>query len=191
MIKTLIIVPALLVMALVIGLFVAENVAHDDLESELRVAVRDLAPAEDIRETNVRGRPYLLSAYREAISTAYVEVAAPAGATRARLLVQELDLDTHDALAVRTFIEVAYPDSEAPLAANASETSATLTGQGRSVTYGARVSDDAVVFSAEGGATPLAVPLALAPGSEVVAVTAAKDALMVEIVARDVSLTSD
>lgn len=184
--KLLILTPLLLV--LVGGLLAAENLAHKNLDTELRVAVSEVAPEKDIRDTNVRGRPYLVSAYRDEISTAYVEMAAPHGAKRERLLVQNLDLGTHRAEAVRTIVEVAYPASEADLAENAKANSPTLAGQGRTVTYDARLRDGTLIIGADGGASPEPIMIDPVNGSSVTHVQATKEGLIVNIAAKDVQL---
>ena len=186
--RLLIIAPLLTVIALVGGLLIAENRAHESLDAELREAVSEVAPAKDIRETNVRGRPYLVSAYHHEVSTAYVEMAAPQGAKRERLLVQNLDLGTHRAGAVRTIVEVAYPASEADLAKNAKANSPTLSGKGRKVTYEARLNDGAMIIDADGGASPEPIAIHAVDGSKVTHVQATKEGLVVNLVARDVSL---
>lgn len=186
--KFALIAPPVVVLALVGGLFAGEHKAHDDLDDQLRTAISQVVPTDQIRGTDVRGQPYVMSAYRNEISTGYVETAAPEGAERERLLVQQLDLTTDRARKIETILDVAYPAADAPLAPYATEVSPTLSGNGRTITYSAKLTGNRLTIRAAGGTDPAPMTLALFPGSKVTSVQATKEGLAVNVIARDVPL---
>lgn len=152
--KALIIPLLLIVLAgtAVAGLSVAESRARVRLDRELRAFISTSYPETQIDETNVRGRPYMLSLRDQMVSTAYVEASGPADGVRRRLVVQNLDLRTGTAQSVRTVLNAPYPEtlSKPTLDTTADRSQAVLDGE--LLTYRAEVVDGwLVITTAEHG----------------------------------------
>jgi hypothetical protein len=172
-----------------IGAVAAEKSAHSSLDGDLRSAVARVLPGERVQETNVRGRPYLVSRLEDRVSTAYVSLVPDARAVERTLLVQELDLATGRARQLRYFVTLPYAAGArgVPVRDSAGAYTDRASVDGRRVRYSAALDGDTVRVSASSGSSPKAVKSLQVKGMHLVGKPAAKEGgVLVELVAADV-----
>lgn len=172
--------------AVVGGGLVAETVSHDNLTDEVVDRVEATYPGWRITDSNVRGRPYVVSAAQDRVSTAYVDLAVREGS--ASLLVQELDLATDVAERTALFVTVPYPAPATPVA-GPNEISPRARVGGQVVTFSARLQGERLRVGASAGPSPRSVDLPGFAGMRIARTPVATDrGVVVELEARRVPL---
>lgn len=196
---------ALTLMAVSIGgLMIGENSAHTYLDTKFVDMVGSTFPNAYIDHTDVRGQPYLISRFDEAVSTGYAYLYPGEDGSDRIVLVQNLDLNTGRTQRIRTFVTVPYPSGlpEPKLDTTANRSQA-LFGTDL-VTYGAELNGSTVTFNiAESDVdtsrfvpAPTSVPTtvadgSLAAGSQITRVVPKDDGLLVEVTSEGTQLTID
>lgn len=148
-----------LALAAIPATMVAENRAHSNLDQQLRAFVATVYPGVKVQDTNVRGRPYLLSQYKHIVSTAYVEVTGPADGARRVLLIKELDLRTGVAQRVHSLVTVPYPTGSPKPVLETTPDRSQVVFDGELVTYQAAIREGRLrITTAEHGDDPRFAP---------------------------------
>ncbi len=155
-------IPLLLIVlagAAISGVSIAEARSRAGLDRDLRSFIATAYPDAQIEDTNVRGRPYVISRMDHTVSTAYVEVSGPADGVRRRLLVQNLDLQTGTAQSVQTVVTVPYPAVHSDPVLDTTTDSSQVVLDGELVSYRAEIVEGRLVITTtEHGADPRFAP---------------------------------
>lgn len=186
--RALVVLPLLIPAVLAGGVVAAEAGSGAWLERDLRSAVATVLPDARVTDTNVRGRPWVMSRLDNRISTAYVDLAAGDGVVERRLLVQELDLDSGRAEHLRYFVTIPYAEGVAgtPVTDEVGAFTDRAKVNGTEVTYRARLSGGAIRVTTSSGPAPRSVAAPALDGMELAGEPSATESgILVELVSRD------
>ncbi|MFI1916819.1 hypothetical protein [Nocardia sp. NPDC020380] len=180
--STVVILAALVAVLTGAGVVTALEVRGGDRQRERVTAVlrQTLPPGSTIAGVDPHGRPFLLAARQDSVSSAYAEVSAPGGQP-VRMFLREITPSTQKIGGAAGFVTLSLPEPVAPV----TEPDGSSTDRGRyrdaEVRYTAGLHGDLLQVSASDPAAPVpaAMQVALLPGLQPVGVHVTDRGVMV------------